>query len=68
MIILVLILLAQFLTSMYINLGEEIPRHLPAIEASGFISGSESPEAHDMDLMLAALKDVTKVRQGHIRM
>jgi hypothetical protein len=53
---------------MYINLGEEIPRHLPSTEANGLISGEDSPEAHDMDLMLAALKDVTKVRQGHIRM
>lgn len=61
-------LLPQFLTSMYINLGEEIPRHLSSSEANGLISGEDSPEAHDMDLMLAAFKDVTKVRQGHIRM
>ncbi|KAI8576586.1 hypothetical protein K450DRAFT_256332 [Umbelopsis ramanniana AG] len=57
----------NFLTSMYINLGEEIPRHLPAMEATGLIVGADSPEEHDMDLILAALKDVTKVRQGHIR-
>jgi hypothetical protein len=53
---------------MYINLGEEIPRHLPTMETNGLIIGADSPEEHDMDLMLAALKDVTKVRQGHIRM
>lgn len=53
---------------MYINLGEEIPRNLPASEGSGLSHGAESTEVQVLDLILGALKDVTKVRQGQIRM
>lgn len=53
---------------MYISLGEEIPRQLPASEGNGLTHGTDTTEVQYLDQMLDALKDVTKVRQGQIKM
>jgi hypothetical protein len=53
---------------LYISLGEEIPSQLAPNEEMSLTNGIDTPEGNDLTLILGALKDLVKVRQGQIKM
>jgi hypothetical protein len=53
---------------MYINLGEEIPKQLPTHEEMSLTNGIDTPEGNELNEILGAFKDLSKVRQAQIKM
>ncbi|KAG2182521.1 hypothetical protein INT43_007452 [Umbelopsis isabellina] len=50
-----------------VHLGEEIPSQLRPNEEMSLTNGIDTPEGIDLTLILGALKDLVKVRQGQIK-